>query len=211
MPSFLRLSAIYPHPANSLWLLIKHQFLSLISMVDLNIFQTSSSMLPYHVASPVLRYFIDPFVSFTELQFPTLAPPVKLPSFRVCFPVCQALPSLGSAPWPSSRREQQRFFFSHCVFKLTFSGRCQRSTSSCSLILGCKSLTEFSSRRLKGKSCSRLRPGYRLTAIWFFILPVGKALLLSSQICFLSFALVFCFKVRSEEEILLGEFCEFAR
>lgn len=111
MPSFLRLSAIYPHPANSLWLLIKHQFLSLISMVDLNIFQTSSSMLPYHVASPVLRYFIDPFVSFTELQFPTLAPPVKLPSFRVCFPVCQALPSLGSAPWPSSRREQQRFFF----------------------------------------------------------------------------------------------------
>lgn len=76
----------------------------------------------------------------------------------------------------------------------------------------------FANRLLKGKSCSRLRPGYRLTAIWFFILPAGKALLLSCHFCllisgaaFLSFALVFCFKVRSEEEILQGEFCEFAR
>lgn len=120
MPSFLRLSAIYPHPANSLWLLIKHQFLSLISMVDLNIFQTSSSMLPYHVASPVLRYFIDPFVSFTELQFPTLAPPVKLPSFRVCFPVCQAQPSPSALPWAVHHGhpagESSRDFFFPIVF-----------------------------------------------------------------------------------------------
>lgn len=159
------------------------------------------------------------FILLFPLQSPSSPPwhlqPYYLP-FVFAFQPYRLSLSLQLFPGQCSMAIQQGsrdFFPPHFVFKLRFSSSCQCSTSSYSLILGCKSLAEFSNKRLKGKSCSRLRPGYRLTAIWFFILPVGKALLLDSHFCllipgaaFLSFALVFCFKVRSEEEVLLGEF-----
>lgn len=159
--------------------------------------QQSPSSSPWHLQPHYL-----PFVFASQ--------PVRLSLLLQLF--------LGQCTRAIQLERAAEIFFSPCVVKLTFSGRCQCSTSSCSLILGCKSLTEFSNRLLKGKSCSRLGPGYRLTAIWFFIFPVGKAILLSCHFsllipgaAFLSFALVFCFKIKSEEEILLGEFCEFAR
>lgn len=165
------------------------------------------------------------FILLCALQSPSSPPwhlqPHYLPFVFASQPVrLSLLPQLFPVQCTMAIQQERaaEILFPRCIFKLTFSGRCQCSTSSCSLILGCKSLTEFSNRLLKVKSCSRLGPGHRLTAIWFFILPVGKALLLSCHFSllmpgatFFSFALVFYFKVRSEEEILLGEFCGFAR
>ncbi|KAF2980022.1 hypothetical protein EK904_009456 [Melospiza melodia maxima] len=146
------------------------------------------------------------YLTFIEPQFPTWhLQPHYLPFVFTSQPVrLSLLPQLFPGQCTTAIQQEKAVelgFFSHCVFNLTFSGRCQCSTSSCQAV----------KREIMFLAETRLQTHCHL------VCPVGKALLLSCHFCllipgtvFLSFALVLCFNVRSEEEFLLGEFYEVA-
>lgn len=215
MPSFLRLSAIYPHPTNYLSSLMRLRLLPLISMADLNIFQTSSFTLSTMLLLRFWRRFVQtlsrvsnhPSVSSAEPQSLTLPSPATGPSSPVHLPACQAQPSPPALPWAvhlgsrdcshpegaSSRDFSMLFLSQHWLQQSYF---------------GLQDTDRIFQQAVKRETMFQAGTGYRLAAVWFFILPGGEHCCSAATLVwkylvqlFLSFALVFCFKIRSEEEI----------
>ena len=124
MPSFSRLSAVYPHPTNYLSSLMRCQLLPLMSMANLNVFQTSSFRLSTMLLLRFRRRFVQtlsrvsnhPSVPSAEPQSLTL-PPSSHTSLLSCSPpslsgsAFSPSSALGSTPWrqelqPSRGSEQ---------------------------------------------------------------------------------------------------------
>lgn len=104
MPSFSRLSAVYSHPANYLSPLMRCRLLHLISMANLNLFQTSSFTLS---TTPLLRFgrhFVPTLSRVSNHPSLSSADPQLPPATSShTSPLCCSPPSLpGSALSPSS-------------------------------------------------------------------------------------------------------------